>query len=141
MSGATSFLEVPAHVVEALGAGKRPPVAVTLNGYTFRSTIFSMGGATFIPLRKSNREAAGVRGGQKIAVKIALDTRARKVAVPADLGKALAGNPALRKAWESLSFTHQREHAEALVSAKKPETRARRLSATLDMLGKRKPGT
>lgn len=30
---------VPAHVVELLGAGKRPPVKVTINGYTYRTTI------------------------------------------------------------------------------------------------------
>ncbi|MDB4969578.1 MAG: hypothetical protein JWN44_5267 [Myxococcales bacterium] len=53
---------------------------------------------------------------------------------PADLKKALAANKAARAAWETLSFTHPREHAEALLDAKKPDTRARRLAKTLEML-------
>ena len=32
-------LRIPPEVVEELGAGKRPPVRVTINGYTYRSTI------------------------------------------------------------------------------------------------------
>jgi Domain of unknown function (DUF1905) len=42
----------------------RAPVKVTLNGYTYRSTIASMGGTVCVPLRKSNREAAGLEGGE-----------------------------------------------------------------------------
>ena len=32
-------LRVPASAVEALGKGKRPPVVVTINGYTYRNTV------------------------------------------------------------------------------------------------------
>ena len=46
----------------------RAPVRVTLNGYTFRSTIAAMGGPCFIPFRKSHREAAGLEGGETLAV-------------------------------------------------------------------------
>lgn len=62
----------------------RAPVKVTLNGYTYRSTIASMGGEVCIPLRKSNREAAGIEGGETIAVKIELDTDQRKIKPPDD---------------------------------------------------------
>jgi hypothetical protein len=134
--GSMCFIPVPFDPRQVFGK-VRAPVAVTLNGYTFRSTIFSMGGVVCIPLRKSNREAAGLSGGETLDVKIALDTRARTVEMPADLKKALAGKGALRKAWDALSFTHQREHAEALLSAKKPETRARRLAGTLALLSQR----
>ena len=63
----------------------RAPEKVTRNEYTYRSTIFSMGGVTFIPLRKSHREAAGLDGNEQITVRIALDTgkpetRARRIA-------------------------------------------------------------
>src|SRR5687768_15589405 len=67
----------------------RVPVTVTLNGYSFRSTIAPMGGDYLIPLRKSNREAAGVEGGDRVKVTIALDTATREVAVPEDLLAAL----------------------------------------------------
>jgi len=53
---------------------------------------------------------------------------------PPDLKKALTQNANARAAWNKLSYTHQREHAEALLDAKKPETRLRRLAKTLSLL-------
>jgi hypothetical protein len=112
----------------------RAPVKVTLNGYTYRSTIFTMHGETWIPLRKSNREAAGLEGNEKLAVTIALDTAKRAVATPPDLARALKADAAAKARWDGLSFTLRREHVEAVLGAKKAETRARRLDGTLRML-------
>jgi hypothetical protein len=112
----------------------RAPVKVTLNGYTFRSTIGSMKGVTAIPLRRSHREAAGLNGDETLRVTIALDTEAREVVEPDDLRTALEGQPALLERWKALSYTHQREHADAIEGAKKPETRARRIDNTLKAL-------
>ena len=111
----------------------RAPVKVTLNGYTFRSTIAAMGGPTCIPLRKSNREAAGLEGGESIQVRLDLDTEPRVVKPPADLVKALKAASVWDR-WRELSFTHQREHAEAVEDAKKPETRARRIERAVQMI-------
>jgi len=112
----------------------RAPVKVTLNGYTFRSTIASMGGLTGIPLRRSNREAAGLVGGENIAVTIELDAEPREVELPDDLARALRSKTAPLKKWQSLSYTRRREMAEAIESAKKPATRACRLSSTIQSL-------
>src|SRR5215831_724440 len=75
----------------------RAPVKVTLNGYTYRSTIASMGGEVCIPLRKSNREAAGIEGGETLDVTLELDTDKREIKPPPDLVKALKAVP---RAWE-----------------------------------------
>jgi len=109
----------------------RAPVRVTLNGYTYRSTIASMGGPPCIPLRKSNREAAGLVGGETIEVQLELDTGKREVAPPADFVKALKATPPAWDRWRGLSYTHQREHVEAIEGAKKPETRARRIDGAV----------
>ena len=109
----------------------RAPVKVTLNGYTFRSTIARMGGKVLIPLRKSNREAAGVEGGEKTSVKIEFDTEVREVEVPRDLAKALKDKPPAWERWRELSFTHRREYVESIQQAKKPETRERRIDRTV----------
>jgi Uncharacterized protein conserved in bacteria len=116
----------------------RAPVKVTLNGYTYRSTIAAMGGPACVPLRKSNREAAGLEGGETIDVRLDLDTEVREVKPPADLARALKAAPGAWDRWQKLSYTHQREHAEAIDEAKKPETRARRIAAAVKML-QRKP--
>jgi hypothetical protein len=118
----------------------RAPVKVTLNGFTYRSTIAAMGGPPCIPLRKSNREAAGLEGGETLEVRLDLDTAARVVKPPADLVKALEA-ASLVDRWRKLSYTHQREHVEAIEDAKKPETRARRIERAIQMVGKTRSST
>ena len=112
----------------------RAPVRVTLNGYVYRSTIAAMGGPPCIPLRRSNREAAGLVGGETIEVRLDLDTDTREVKPPADLVKALKAAPPAWERWRELSYSHQREHVEAIEQAKKPETRARRIDGAVGML-------
>jgi hypothetical protein len=131
--GAMCHVPVPFDPKAVFGKA-RAPVTVTLNRYTYRSTLFSMGGITFIPLRRSHREAAGLEGNETLSVRIALDTAAREVEVPADLATAFRKNRAAAKRWDALSYTHRREHVEAIVGAKKPETRARRIANTLRAL-------
>src|SRR5229473_7172996 len=105
----------------------RAPVKVTLNGYTYRSTIAAMGGPPCIPLRQSNREAAGLEGGETIKITLDLDTDKREVKPPADFVKALKAAPPAWERWRELSYSHQREHVEGIDQAKRPVTRARRI--------------
>jgi hypothetical protein len=135
--GAMCFIPVPFDPKAVFGR-VRAPVKVTLNGYTYRSTIAAMGGVTCIPLRKSNREAAGLNGGETLKVKIELDTEAREVRMPADLERELRASKAAWHKWQTLSYTHKREHVEAIEGAKKEETRARRLAHTMRSLRERK---
>ena len=104
---------------------------------TFKATIVRDGSACFIPLRRSNREAAGLEGGETLDVRLDLDTEERVVKPPADLVKALKASSAW-DAWKDLSYTHQREHVEAIEEAKKPETRVRRIERAVQMVRSRK---
>lgn len=124
---------VPPEVVEALGKGKRPPVKVTINGYTYRSTVFSMGGGFMLPLSLENRGPAGVKGGDTADITLELDTDERTVEVPDDLATALDA-AGLRTAFDKLAFTHRKEHVRAVLDAKAPETRARRVVKALEMV-------
>ena len=112
----------------------RVPVKVTLNGYTFRSTIAAMGGPPCIPLRKSNREAAGLEGGETIEVRLEVDTEERVIKPPADFVKALRTLPPAWERWGDLSYTHQREHVESIEEAKTAETRARRIARSAEVI-------
>lgn len=131
--GSMCFIPVPFDPKEVFGK-VRAPVRVTLNGHTYRSTIAAMGGTVCIPLRKSHREAAGLQGGERIAVEIALDSEPRTVTLPADFARALKASRTAQGAWDQLSYTHQREHVESITGAKKPETRARRIAAAVQGL-------
>ena len=84
--GSTCFVPVPLDPRPVFGK-VRAPVKVTLNGYTYRSTIASMGEGPCLPLRRSHREAAGLEGGETLQVTLELDTDAREVTPPADLVK------------------------------------------------------
>ncbi len=115
----------------------RVPLKVTLNGYTFRSTVCAMGGPPCIPFRKSNRRAAGLNGRETLKVRLELDTEKRMVKPPADFVKALKAAPPAWRRWQELSYTFQREHVEALAEARKPETRARRLANSVEAIRQR----
>jgi hypothetical protein len=134
--GSMCYIPVPFDPRSVFGK-VRAPVKVTLNGYTYRSTIAAMGGPPCIPLRKSNREAAGLEGGETIEVRLELDAEKREVEPPPDFVKALKAAPPAWDRWRELSFTHQREHVEAIEEAKKPETRKRRIENAVTMVRRR----
>ncbi|GGG87813.1 hypothetical protein GCM10007415_22150 [Parapedobacter pyrenivorans] len=125
---------IPDAIIEELGAGKRPPVKVTLKGYTYRSTVAVMGGRYMVGVNSTVRAESGVKGGDTLDVTIELDTEERKVTVPDALQKALDENPAAKRFFESLSYSRQRVHAESIGSAKTPETLQRRIDKSISEL-------
>ena len=127
-------LEVPPAVVEALGAGKRAKVVVTINGYSYRSSIAPYTGVYMLPLAAEHRNGAGVAAGDVIDVDLAVDTEVRAVVAPADLAAALDADAAARKAFDALSYSNQRRHVLSVEDAKTPETRARRVAKVLERL-------
>ena len=134
LSGNNTGIEVPPEVVESFGAGKRPPVVVTVNGYEYRSTIAPMGGMFLIPFSSDKRAATGIRGGDPIVVDLELDTAPRTVDVPDDLAAALDATPGARDAWERLSPSHKKAHVTAIEGAKAAETRQRRIAKAIEAL-------
>jgi hypothetical protein len=128
-------IEVPAAVVEGLAAGKKPPVRVTINGKTYRSTIASRGERFLVGVSAENRELTGVAAGDTVEVELELDTEPREVAVPPDLAEALASNSRARRFFESLSFSQKQWYVSPIEQAKKAETRERRVEKALAMLG------
>jgi hypothetical protein len=127
-------LEVPDEVVAALGSGKRPAVRVTINGFTYRSTVARMGGRFLLPLSAENRAAAGVAAGDEVDVELGLDAEPREVSVPDDLAHALAGDPAVQRFFDELSYSNRRAIVLSVEGAKTPETRARRIDKAVGRL-------
>ena len=134
---AVPLIEVPPQVVDALGRGRRPPVVVTLNGYSWRSTVAVYGGQYYLPVARGNRTAARVELGDRVEVRVELDTARREVDLPPALAAALAADGEVKAAFDRLSVTNRREHAEAISSAKQEETRKRRLDTILASLRKK----
>ena len=132
--GNNTGIEVPAEIVAALDAGKRPPVVVNVNGYEYRSTVAPMGGKYLLPFSAERRKESGIEGGDAIDVELTLDTSPRTVEVPDDLRSALNATPTAAKAWDKLSYTHRKEHVRSVLDAKKAETRTRRIAAVVAKL-------
>ncbi|HXZ32217.1 MAG TPA: YdeI/OmpD-associated family protein [Terriglobales bacterium] len=132
-AGRPLFVIVPLDVRKEFGKA-RPPVKVSVNGYSYRSTICVYGGKYYLPVRSDHREAAGVKAGDIVEVTIVPDNEVRRVEVPPELSAALAKDRRAKESWEKLSYSNRREHANAIITAKKPETRARRLESTLKKL-------
>jgi hypothetical protein len=125
---------VPEEVLAGLGGGKRPKVTVTINGYSYRSTIAPYGGQLLLPLSAENRTGAGVAAGDDVDVDVELDTAPREVAVPADLAQALDTDPVAAAFFAGLSFTNQRVYVQWIEDAKKPETRTARVTKAVEQL-------
>jgi len=90
-----------------------------------------------IPLRRSNREAARLEGHETLEVALELDVDVREIRPPTDFAKALRARKNAWDRWRELSYSHQREHVEAIETAKKPETRARRIAASVRAIAAR----
>jgi hypothetical protein len=131
-------ITIPFDVLKTFGKRGRVAVRGTINGTPYRSSIFRMGDAPyFMVVNRKLRDLVGVSAGQTVTVVMERDDDPRTVEVPADLQTALDANPAAASAWSKLSFTHQREHVEAVTSAKRPETRARRIERAIEQLSLR----
>ena len=122
-------IPIPDEVIEALGSSKRPPVAITVNGHTYRTTAVRMGGRFLVPLSAENREAAGVAAGEDITVDLEADAAPREVTLPDDLAAAM--DDEARAAYDGLSYTHRKEWVRWVEEAKKAETRTTRIEKTV----------
>jgi hypothetical protein len=128
-------LPVPVEAVAAMGKGKKPPVKVSIANHTYRSTVAAYGDVFMLPLSAENRQAAGVKAGDRVEVTIELDTEPRTVEVPADLASALKEKPGAMDAFEALSYSMRKEYVRQVESAKAEETRERRVMKIIAGLG------
>jgi hypothetical protein len=130
---ATGF-RVPADVVAGLGRGKRPPVRVTINGRTYRSTVAAYGDEFLIGVSAENRALVGVAAGDEVEVDLELDTEPRELTVPPDFTDALDRAPDARRFFDGLSYSNRQRFVLGVEGAKTPETRQRRIAAAVERL-------
>jgi hypothetical protein len=135
----TTGIRVPDEVIDALGAGRKPPVSVTVNGFTYRSTVAVVDGSYMISLSAANREAAGVAGGDEVDVEVELDTAPREVSIPADFAAALDAEPAARETFDRISNSNKGWHVLSIEGAKSDETRQRRIAKSIAALREGRP--
>ncbi|MDB5035684.1 MAG: hypothetical protein JWQ98_2925 [Chlorobi bacterium] len=124
-------IQVPEEVVASLGKGKRPPVRVTINGYTYRSTVAVMGGVFMLGVSAEHRAGAGVAAGDDLEIDLELDTTPREVMVPSDFSDALDRDADARKRFDGLSYSNRLRYVLLVDGAKTAETRRRRIDKAI----------
>lgn len=120
--------------VASFGAGKAFPVAVTIGGRTARLRVARMGGENMIGFTKAVRADLGLETGQEVDAVIRVDAAERTVDVPPALAEALDADPAIRAAFDALSYSARKEHARTVSVAKQDATRERRIAKIIDAL-------
>jgi hypothetical protein len=139
-SGKTATgIPVPTEVIEALGAGRKPPVHMTVNGYSYRSTVATVDGESMVGFSAEHRAASGLNGGDEVEVEVVVDEAPREIDMPADLGAALERDPAARRTFDGLSNSLKRYHVDQVNGAKTDETRRRRIDKSVSVLREGKP--
>ena len=139
-SGRTATgIRIPDEIVEALGSGRRPPVRVTINGFTYRSTVAVMGGVYMVGVSAGNRAGARVAGDDEVEVQIELDTEPREVSLPDDLAAALDAEPKARETFDRLSNSNKGWHVLQVTGARTDETRQRRIGKSVETLKAGRP--
>jgi hypothetical protein len=128
-SGNATAVVIPPNVVKALGSGRRPLIAVTVNGHTWRSRVALMRGQSLVGISAANRAASGIGEGDSVEVNLKLDTEPRVVRPPPDLAKALKDDPEARAAFDHLPYGLKRKHVAAIEEAKTSEVRIHRIAA------------
>ena len=132
-------IQVPPEVVAGLGSSKRPPVRVTINGHTYRTSVAPMGGVFMLPVSAEQRAASGAAAGDQVDIEIELDTEPREVTVPLDLGDALDGDPQARAFFDGLSYSNRLRHVLSIAGAKTAETRQRRIAKVVGQMHQGRP--
>jgi hypothetical protein len=131
--GKATGIVVPSEVIDALGAGQRPPVRVMLGDYRYRTTVGVMGGRHALPVSAEIRQATGLSAGDVVQVTLTVDQTAREVEIPPDLEAAFAANPPAGVFFDQLSNSLQRYHIETITAAKSDDTRRRRIEKALQL--------
>src|SRR2546429_6992322 len=112
------FIRVPPQTLTALGEGKRAPVKVTVNGYTYRTTIAVYGGKSYIGVRGEVREAAGVAAGDRLTLGLEYDAQGRTGGLPQVLRVGLEAGPRPASRFEKLHHTRPKEIVQLAYRAK-----------------------
>ncbi len=128
-------IRIPSEIIESFGAGKNPPVRVTIKGYTYRSTVATVDGHYMVGVSAENRKGADVAGGDEVEVDLELDTEPRTVEVPDVLMSALSEKHGALEAFNALATSRRKEFVRQVNEAKSQETQDRRIAKIVAELG------
>jgi hypothetical protein len=131
--GNHAAIEIPEKNLSEIGANKRAPLKVTINGYTYQSTATGVDGKCMVVFPTRDREASGAAAGDNISVTLELDDGYRKVELPTELRDALKEN-GLSETFHNLTYSQRKEFARQVREAKAEDTRNRRIEKIISSM-------
>jgi hypothetical protein len=135
--GGGAFVELPFSAAEVFGTRGQLRVKGTIDGHAFQSSIAPMGGGSHVlGLHKATREAIGKSIGDRVSIVIERDTAERTVVLPDDFRRALSKDKNALRIFDGFAFSHRKEYVQWIESAKRPETRQRRLVQAVERIRK-----
>lgn len=140
-AGSWTFLSLPKDASAKLPSRGMTTVEGTINGVPFQATLEPDGQrGHWLKVSRKLGKAAGAGEGDVVELEIAPSQEEPEPSVPADLRKALAAAPKARALWLDITPVARRDWIQWITSAKRPETRVRRVAGACSMLaaGKRR---
>ena len=137
---ATLLLNVPDVVSRKARSSGMTTVEGTINGHPFRATLEpNMSAGHWLHVNKAMREGADADVGE--TVQLAILEPVPEPIMPGDLQVALTASDNAKTLWKDLTPIGRTDWIRWVVSARQPETRARRIRRTVEQLseGKRRP--
>jgi hypothetical protein len=136
-SASRTYISLPFNANEVWGVKQRHYVRGTINGCTVRGSLGADGGEYFLPLGAVWRRDCGVEAGA--VVEVILEAEGPQVdALAADVATALEAEPQAREFFAALATFYRNNYVRWIESAKRPETRAARISELIGLLRERK---
>jgi hypothetical protein len=106
----------------------------TVGGAEVRTSLTRYSGIYHVGVPAAVVRALGAGAGTKLKVALEIDPDPPGERVPPDLAEAIAASRGAAAGWDAMSPAHRREHVKHVAEAKRPETRARRIAATVAAL-------
>lgn len=125
-----AYIEIPFDVQEKFGA-KRVKVKAMFDSVLYRGSIVSMGGCYLIGVTKDIRNKLGKGPGETIKVNIEKDEDVREIILHEDFKKALDLNLTALEFFNTLSHSAKKKYSDWVSSAKKEETRVKRIHESI----------
>jgi hypothetical protein len=131
-----SFVILPKNASAKLRTRGMTAIEGAINDHPFRASLAPDGqGSHWLKVNRKMREEAGAQVGDIITLEIVPAAKEPEPGVPADLRKALAAAPKARALWSDITPVARRDWIHWITSARRPETRARRIVNACEMLG------
>jgi len=141
-TGSWTFLILPKNASAKLPSRGVTAIEGTINGVPFQAVLQPDGQKRhWLRVDQKLRKRADAEAGHVVTLKIAPAAKEPEPTVPADLKKALAvAAPKARALWSDITTNARRDWIHWIISAKREETRARRIKNACSMLaaGKRR---